>query len=151
MRAGVLALLAEQPCNGYQIMQELARRSRGAWRPSPGAVYPAIQQLQDEGLVRPELTSSKRAFHLTDEGRAYVERHRDELGAPWDWASNAAEDARIEMAAHLRDIGAAVAQAAETGTAAQLAAARDILLEARRALDQILSRDEPHGDAHGDE
>src|SRR6185503_9728292 len=52
IRAGILALLAEQPRNGYQIMQELEQRSRGAWRPSPGSVYPALQQLEDEGLVR---------------------------------------------------------------------------------------------------
>src|SRR5262245_47011377 len=72
VRAGILALLAEQPRNGYQIMQELQQRSRGMWRPSPGSVYPALEQLEDEGLVRAETTAAGRAYHLTERGRAYV-------------------------------------------------------------------------------
>src|SRR5438105_14765201 len=62
VRAAVLALLSEQPLNGYQVMQELAERSRGLWRASPGSVYPARQQLEDEGLVRPEEREGRRTF-----------------------------------------------------------------------------------------
>ena len=53
VRAAALALLAEEPPNGYQIIQEISERSGGVWRPSPGSVYPALQQLEDEGLIRP--------------------------------------------------------------------------------------------------
>ncbi len=52
VRAAILVLLAEKPSHGYQIIQELERRSDGAWRASPGSVYPTLQQLEDEGLVR---------------------------------------------------------------------------------------------------
>src|SRR5688500_4341745 len=51
-RAAILVLLAEAPRNGYGITQEIEERSAGAWRPSPGSVYPVLQQLEDEGLVR---------------------------------------------------------------------------------------------------
>jgi hypothetical protein len=54
VRAAALALLAESPMNGYQIIQEISERSGGVWRPSPGSVYPALQQLEDEGLIRAE-------------------------------------------------------------------------------------------------
>ena len=71
VRAAALALLAEQPMNGYQIIQEISERSGGVWRPSPGSVYPALQQLEDEGLIRAESAEGgRRAYTLTDEGRA---------------------------------------------------------------------------------
>ena len=60
VRAALLALLAEEPRNGYQLMQEIERRSDGAWRPSPGSVYPALQQLEDEGLIRAEVQDGSR-------------------------------------------------------------------------------------------
>src|SRR3954471_24890061 len=83
VRAAALLLLDEQPRNGYQLMQEIEERSGGLWRPSPGSVYPALSQLEDEGLVRAEEEGSGRRFGLSDEGRAYVEEHRSELGEPW--------------------------------------------------------------------
>ena len=51
VRAAILLLLAEEPRNGYGLMQEIEHRSEGAWRPSPGSVYPALAQLEDEGLI----------------------------------------------------------------------------------------------------
>src|SRR6202008_1762144 len=77
-RAALLALLAEEPRNGYQLMQEIERRSEGVWRPSPGSVYPALQQLEDEGLVQPAESEGKKAYELTAEGREYVESNREE-------------------------------------------------------------------------
>ena len=73
VRTALLTLLAEEPRNGYQLMQEIERRSEGVWRPSPGSVYPALQQLEDEGLVRAEETDGRKLFHLTDEGRKAAE------------------------------------------------------------------------------
>src|ERR1700704_5129922 len=72
VRTAALLLLAEEPRNGYQIMQELEERSEGLWRPSPGSVYPALQQLEDEGLIRSEEADGRRLYHLTEAGRAYV-------------------------------------------------------------------------------
>src|SRR5580692_9872161 len=85
VRAAALALLAEEPRNGYQIIQEIAARSGGVWQPSPGSVYPALQQLEDEGLIGAETADNgRKAFALTDEGRAYVASHAGEVSAPWD-------------------------------------------------------------------
>src|SRR5919107_2960735 len=82
VRAALLVLLAEEPRNGYGLMQEIEARSNGAWRPSPGSVYPALSQLEDEGLVRAEERDGSRVFTLTDAGREYV--GSNDLGAPWE-------------------------------------------------------------------
>ena len=84
IRAGVLVLLAEQPRHGYEIIRELAERSGGVWRPSPGSIYPTLKQLAHEGLVRADKGEGRRVFELTDAGRTYVEEHAEELAAPWD-------------------------------------------------------------------
>ncbi len=63
IRAAIVALLAEQPMHGYQVIQELSERTEGVWRPSPGSVYPTLQQLEDEELVEP--TSRRRASAST--------------------------------------------------------------------------------------
>src|SRR5512133_508867 len=83
VRAAILLLLEEEPRNGYQVMQELEERSEGAWRPSPGSVYPALQLLADEGLIRGESREGGTAYELTDTGRTYVEEHRERFGEPW--------------------------------------------------------------------
>jgi DNA-binding PadR family transcriptional regulator len=141
VRAGILALLAEAPRNGYQIMQELEERSRGMWRPSPGSVYPALQQLEDEGLVRAEEAGTGRVFHLTDKGRTYVAEHRAETEAPWEWPTSAADEELFEMFGQIRQIGAALWQIASSGQSEQIAQARKVLTDARRALYRILSED----------
>ena len=86
VRSALLLLLDEEPRNGYGLMQEIERRSSGLWRPSPGSVYPALSQLEDEGLVATVEQDGKRAFTLTDEGRAHVEANRERFGAPWSAA-----------------------------------------------------------------
>src|SRR4051794_41752384 len=81
--AALVVLLDEQPHTGYRLIEEIERRSEGQWRPSPGSVYPTLQQLEDEGLIRPEEGEGRTPFTLTDEGRAYVAEHREALGEPW--------------------------------------------------------------------
>src|SRR5438034_9290540 len=73
VRAAALILLAEEPRNGYQLMQEIEQRSGGVWRPSPGSVCPALAQLEDEGLVRVEERDDRRTYVLTDAGRAHLD------------------------------------------------------------------------------
>jgi DNA-binding PadR family transcriptional regulator len=143
VRAGILALLAEQPRNGYQIMQELERRSRGLWRPSPGSVYPALQQLEDEGLVRAEESGGGRTFQLTESGRAYVKEHADEVEAPWDALGSAADDEVMSLVGLTRQLGVAAVQVAHAGNAAQIAEARKVIADARRALYRLLAEDTP--------
>src|SRR3954470_5712713 len=83
VRAAMLVLLAEEPRNGYGLMQEIEQRSGGVWRPSPRSFCPARQQLEDEGLVRATEAGGRKQFELTDEGRKYVEDNRETLAEPW--------------------------------------------------------------------
>jgi DNA-binding PadR family transcriptional regulator len=143
VRAAALLLLAEEPRNGYQLMQEIEARSNGVWRPSPGSVYPALSQLEDEGLVRVEESDGRRTFTLTDEGRAHVEEHRAELGSPWDEMSGAIDDDVAGLATEVRQVMMAVGQIGHVGSAGQIETASKILADARRALYGILAEDEP--------
>src|SRR5215218_396915 len=141
VRAALLVLLGEEPRNGYGLMQEIENRSGGAWRPSPGSVYPALSQLEDEGLVRAEETAGRRLFSLTDEGRTYVTDHADELGTPWEQVGGGEHTA--ELRTLVFGVGAAVMQVVQAGTEAQVAEAAKVLEETRRALYRILAGDEP--------
>ena len=142
VRAALLTLLAEEPRNGYQLMQEIERRSEGVWRPSPGSVYPALQQLEDEGLVRAEETDGRKLFHLTEAGRAAAAETSGE-GAPWDVASESVDSDVWELFGVARQVGMAIFQLAQAGTAEQIAAAREVLNNARRSLYGILAEDDP--------
>jgi len=151
VRTAILARLAEEARNGYQIMRELEQRSRGAWRPSPGSVYPALQQLEDEGLVRaePESSGGGRVFRLTDKGRKYVNEHADEMSAPWETAGPGGEEndyGIFAVMAQLKHIASAAMQLAQTGQARQVKEAHKILAEARRQLYGLLASDEPPED-----
>lgn len=142
VRAGILALLAEEPRNGYQIITELERRSGGMWRPSPGSVYPALAQLEDEGLVVADPGEGRRTFRLTDEGRAYVDEHADELRAPWEAMAGSVDGGMHELHELLGHTALAAVQVARAGTQAQVAAAKRLLEETRRGLYRILAEDE---------
>ena len=147
VRAALLVLLAEEPRNGYQLMQEIEERSGGVWRPSPGSVYPALQQLEDEGLVRVEERDGGKAYDLTDAGRAHVEEHRDRLGAPWEAAREDMGEGAWELIAPMRQIGMALFQLMHSGSEAQQEEAREVLAETRRALYRILAEDAPRDEA----
>ncbi|MFD0900008.1 PadR family transcriptional regulator [Actinomadura sediminis] len=146
VRAAILALLAEEPRNGYQIIQEIAERSEHAWRPSPGAVYPALQQLADEGLIAAEETGGRRVHRLTDAGRAHVEEHADELREPWAAMAPDVGAGVPELFEQAARTGAAVVQIVHSGGPEQLDRARDVLSRARRDLYRILADDAPGPD-----
>jgi DNA-binding PadR family transcriptional regulator len=147
VRAAILSLLAEKPMNGYQIMQELDQRSRGSWRPSPGAVYPALQLLEDEGLVHAEVSSGGRTYSLSEQGRGYVSDHPDEFAAPWEAANQpAGDDSVLGLFAELKHIAAATVQVVHTGSGQQILEAQKILNAARRALYRLLADDAPEQD-----
>jgi DNA-binding PadR family transcriptional regulator len=141
VRAAILAVLAEQPMNGYQIIQEIANRSGGVWKPSPGSIYPTLQQLEDEGLVRVEAEGGRRAYTLTDEGRSYVNEHADEVSAPWQAMTEAGEDDG-GLKPLIGQVAAAMWQIVATGTPEQQAKGRDALMEFRRKLYSILAEDD---------
>ena len=143
VRAAILDLLAEgQPWNGYQIIQEIGARTQGVWRPSAGSVYPALQQLEDEALVRAEAGEDRRRMYtLTEEGRAYVEEHADELKASWDAVTGSVNDAEVQLRHTIHQVMVAVSQVAQAGSAAQVQQAGKILADTRRALYRILAAD----------
>ncbi|THJ75541.1 PadR family transcriptional regulator [Candidatus Frankia alpina] len=141
VREALLALLAEQPMHGYQMIRELAERSGGSWRPSPGSVYPVLSLLADEGLVRAEEAEGKRVFHLTDTGRAHVESRTGQR-KPWETAAASDNDELASLRSLVFAVGAAVVQVAQAGDGAQIAAARSLLTETRRSLYRILAGDE---------
>ena len=142
VRAALIVLLAEEPRNGYQLMQEIEARSDGVWRPSPGSVYPALQQLEDEGLVRVAGEGRKR-YELTDEGRTYVEENAERLGAPWDDVKSDLGEGAWELMDAMRQIGMALFQLTHSGTEQQREEAKEVVHEARRALYRILADDRP--------
>jgi DNA-binding PadR family transcriptional regulator len=143
VRAASLALLAEGPMNGYQIIQAISERSDGVWRPSPGSVYPALQQLEDEGLIRAEAAEGgRRAYQLTDEGRAYAEAHPDELRAPWDVLAGAMGDTARDMRSLIGQVAMAAHQVLSAGTESQVTQARQVLTDTRKALYRLLAADD---------
>jgi len=140
VRAAVLAILAEKPMHGYQIIQEIESRSDGSWKPSPGSVYPTLQLLADEGLVAAEESNGKKTYSLTEAGRAEAAAAEGQ-SAPWE-AAGSRDSGR---ATALPKAGAKLAQAAATvgrsGSPEQVAKAVEVLDEARRKLYSILAED----------
>jgi DNA-binding PadR family transcriptional regulator len=143
IRTAALLLLNEEPRNGYQIMQEVEERSDGVWRPSPGSVYPALQQLEDEGLIRSEELEGRKLFALTDEGRAYVKERGDDKPAPWDQMSGDVSEQAHELGKLMREVANAFVQVMKTGSEAQIGEARKVLVTARRDLYRILADGDP--------
>jgi DNA-binding PadR family transcriptional regulator len=142
VRAAILVLLDEEPRNGYGIMQEIEERSAGAWRPSPGSVYPVLQQLEDEGLVRADESGERKVMQLTDAGREYVQERREALGTPWDTAVAGVSPEMVELRTLVWQVEAAVRQVVASGTDGQHRQARDVLADTRRALYRILAGDD---------
>jgi DNA-binding PadR family transcriptional regulator len=144
VRAAILDLLAEgQPWNGYQIIQEIGARTQGVWRPSAGSVYPALQQLEDEGLITAAAGEDRRRnYTLTSEGRAYVEAHAEELRASWDAVTGSVDDAVFQLHALVKQVGMATVQVSQAGTPAQVQQASKILGDTRKALYRILAADD---------
>jgi len=144
VRAAILDLLAEGgQWNGYQLIQEIAGRTSGVWRPSAGSVYPALQQLEDEGLIAPEGEGRRRMYALTDEGRTYAEEHADELNSAWDAAAGMTDDEALELGDLIRQVMVAVMEVRRAGSPEQLAQARAVLAQTRRSMYRILAEEEP--------
>ncbi len=143
VRQAILALLAEQPLNGYQVIQTLAERTGGVWKPSPGAIYPALNQLVDEGLIEPHEDESGKGFRLTEAGRAAADAVEVN---PWD-ALNEATGRNTEGAEELwrefAALAAALRSATVVGNPAQFKAATELMADTRRRLFGILAEDQP--------
>jgi DNA-binding PadR family transcriptional regulator len=139
IRTAALLLLLEEPRNGYQIMQEVEERSDGVWRPSPGSVYPALAQLEDEGLIRSEELDGRKAFQLTEAGRAHIQERDPDRPAPWEQMSGDLGSGAAELGKIMREISFAFMQLLRTGSEDQQRQARKVLADARRELYRILA------------
>jgi len=150
VRSAILTLLAEQPMNGYQIMQAIEQRSHGAWKPSSGSIYPTLQQLEDEGLVETEEAKpgqqGSKSYKLSAKGKRYVDDNRDDLEADWTPDEEAGADPRWSLMNEFRQIAGAAAQVAKTGTPKQVDEAKALLTEVRRNLYRILADMPPEDD-----
>lgn len=136
VRVAVLLLLAEEPMHGYQLMQTIAERTDGAWSPSPGAIYPTLNQLEDEGLVRIDTSGGRKEVSLTEAGRDHVEEHRPE------WPNPLASEDGPRLRELMHSLGEAVRQVGRTGTDAQRQQTARELTDVRRRIYLILAGDE---------
>jgi DNA-binding PadR family transcriptional regulator len=140
VRAAILALLREGPRNGYQIMSEIEERSGGAWRPSPGAVYPALQQLADEGLIEAEEPEGgRRTYRLTEEGRRQVEENPTMARAAWESMTSDEPGEVPGLFAQAARLAGSIVQMAQAGTPEQVQAAEELLAQTRQRMYQLLA------------
>jgi DNA-binding PadR family transcriptional regulator len=139
IRTAALLLLAEEPRNGYQIMQEVQERSEDVWRPSPGSVYPALQQLEDEGLIRSQEDEGRKVFAITDAGSKLVAERPADSPAPWEEMSGDVSPQIHELGKLMREVAFAFTQVMRTGSDSQIGAARKVLAGTRRDLYRILA------------
>ncbi|RJQ80007.1 PadR family transcriptional regulator [Pseudonocardiaceae bacterium YIM PH 21723] len=142
VRSAVLVLLAEEPMHGYQLMQQISERSDSNWRPSPGSVYPTLQQLEDEGLVLADKAGGKRTFSLTDAGREHVTTNKEQLEQVWDSVRGDASDETDKIREALGALMGAAHMVAQAGTPEQQAETIKVLSDTRRKLFRILAEDE---------
>jgi DNA-binding PadR family transcriptional regulator len=138
IRSVILSLLAEEPSNGYGLIKAIAERTGGAWRPSPGSVYPTLQQLVDEDLIVSNGEGRKTEFELTDAGRIYVAEHEEEFAKAWDATPGRSETA-VELVKSVGKFMGVVGQFSHSATDDQRKAAMEKIDEARRALYLILA------------
>lgn len=140
VRSAVLSLLLEESMHGYQIIREIEERSGGSWKPSPGSVYPTLQLLTDEGLVRAEESGGRKTYSLTEEGRAAAGEETTERTAPWESATARDSGRMTALPKAGVELAQATAQVARSGSKEQIAQAVEILDDARRKLYSILAQ-----------
>ena len=141
IRTALLAVLEDGPGHGYELIQRLEEKSDGAWRPSPGSVYPTLQLLSDEGLVAASERDGKRVFEITDEGRAEAaERIEEAGGTPWEIAGRGGRPSGA-FREELGQMMLAARQVAGAGSPEQRERAVTILRDARKQLYAILAED----------
>jgi len=140
VRSAILALLAEEPMHGYQMIQEIGRRSGGSWKPSPGSVYPTLQQLEDEGLVRADELDGRRIFRLTDDGERLAAERAEEFADLWQGVTPSEND--TQLGDLVFQVASAFVHVAKTGSPEQLAEARKVLGRTKSDLYRILGADD---------
>ncbi|MGV1004136.1 MAG: PadR family transcriptional regulator [Candidatus Nanopelagicales bacterium] len=146
VRNAILVLLQEGPMHGYQIIQEIAERSGGGWSPSPGALYPALNLLQDEGLITIVEQGGRRLASLTEAGTQLIAEQVEQLGKPWEQAGDRGRHPGRDLRAEVHALGGAAFQLGRSGTHEQIAAGVAALARTRREIYLLLAGDEPVAD-----
>ena len=142
VRLALLSLLSDEPGHGYELMKRLGDRSGGLYRASAGTIYPVLQQLEDEGLVRVKTEDGKKIYQLTDEGREELHAHEEHIARIWrrakkweEWGCNMGPDT-IEVGSAIgRLTKSAFTVASTSDENAELVI--EVLRRARKELDEI--------------
>lgn len=137
VRTAVLALLAEQPMHGYQMIQEIEQRTAGQWKPSAGSIYPTLQMLTDDGLIQSDASNGRKTYSLTEEGTA--EAIDAAASAPWIDAEKRGHPGFRLLPKASVSLAQVIAQIGQSGTVEQIEQAVDLLDETRRKLYAILA------------
>jgi len=139
VRAATLALLAERPMHGYEMIKEIEQRTEGLWRPSAGSIYPMLALLEDEELIRGEESDGKRRFALTDAGREQAQQRTGAL--PWEQVTAGVDPGEVRLREAFFALRDAVLQVSTAGNEDQAARARELLDETRKRVYAILAED----------
>lgn len=140
LRLVVLGLIAEEPRHGYDIIKALEAMFQGAYSPSPGAIYPMLQMMEEADLVISDANGNKRRYSITEEGRSYLAEHADELARiNAQIAESSAETSSVSLGDEVKALTFALFSRLRSGslTAAQAEKAREILKKARRDLEDL--------------
>ena len=140
IRAAGLALLAERPMHGYEMIKEIEERTEGAWTPSAGSIYPTLQMLEEEGLISGQEIDGKRRFTLTDSGRSEQESRAGEE-TPWDAVRAGADPEQIHLRDSVHKLHHAIGQVFHAADEAQQRRVRELLDETRRRIYAILAEE----------
>jgi DNA-binding PadR family transcriptional regulator len=138
VRYALLRTLQDEPQNGYQLMQAIEERSGGRWRPSPGSVYPALAQLEDQGFVRSIERDGQKAYEITDAGEEHL-TERGEHPAPWEEDDDPASQAIAGLRSLVGQVAQAAIQVSQVADEQQMQQASEVLTETRRSLYRILA------------
>jgi DNA-binding PadR family transcriptional regulator len=110
----ILTVLADGPKHGYEIIKEIERRSKGAYTPSPGTIYPTLQMLEDMGYASSHAQEERRVYEITEDGRSYVNERETSVGEAWgrfegwDWRHLFGTDDQRQVQRELLDLGRAL-------------------------------------------
>lgn len=111
MKYVILKLLRDKPRHGYDVMKELEEQMRGCYTPSPGTVYPTLQWLEDGGFVVARDVAGKKVYEITDQGRAFLDEHKDVVEEIFERVAEAVERT---VGGTMVDVNRAVGQVVKT-------------------------------------
>ena len=140
IRTALFAFLLEQPGHGYEVMQYLETKTNGAWRPSAGSIYPALQQLEDEGMVRSEEQDGRRVYRLTPAGKKEGKARLATRGLPWERMADEPPEL-VDMRRSVAELTSAATEVVKLGGSDKISRGVEIIRDARKLLYGLLTED----------